>query len=259
MQYVKHGPCPKCGSRDNLGTYRDGHQWCFGCGYYVPSVESLGARVQRVSEVFEGEVSRGVQSFPSDTSRVIGYEGLRWIKQYGITDEELKRYNVLWSEEKKQLIYPIYGGEGELLAWQARNFAVSEGHGNSGKSKYFTSGKIDEVLYILRVGSYYHSDRVDLNSSICLVEDVASAIKLSRYIPAMPLFGSHISTQRLNRLRLHFKRVVVWLDRDKAKNAYKGALMASQMGFDTQVVVTELDPKDLSDDVLKKELYENNT
>ena len=249
--YVKHGPCPKCGSRDNLGTYRDGHQWCFGCGYYVSSIESLGARVQRVSEVPQGEVLRGVQQLPSDSSRIIGYAGLRWIKQYGITDEELKRYNVLWSEEKSQLIYPIYGGEGELLAWQARNFNPEL----LSKSKYHTAGKIDEVLYILRSDAHYYHNGVDYCDSICLVEDVASAIKLSRYIPAMPLFGSHISTQRLNRLRLSFKRVVVWLDRDKAKNAYKGVQMASQMGFDTQVVVTELDPKDLSDEVIKKELY----
>jgi twinkle protein len=26
--------CPKCGSRDNLGRYSDGHAYCFGCGYY---------------------------------------------------------------------------------------------------------------------------------------------------------------------------------------------------------------------------------
>ena len=34
--FVKHEPCPKCGSKDNLARYSDGHATCFsgGCGYY---------------------------------------------------------------------------------------------------------------------------------------------------------------------------------------------------------------------------------
>lgn len=31
---IGHEPCPKCGSRDNLGRYSDGHGFCFGCGYH---------------------------------------------------------------------------------------------------------------------------------------------------------------------------------------------------------------------------------
>ena len=32
---VRHEPCPKCGSRDNLARYSDGHGYCFsfGCEY----------------------------------------------------------------------------------------------------------------------------------------------------------------------------------------------------------------------------------
>lgn len=32
--FVRHAPCPSCGSKDNLGIYSDGHGWCFGCGHY---------------------------------------------------------------------------------------------------------------------------------------------------------------------------------------------------------------------------------
>ncbi len=33
---TSHGPCPRCGSRDNLARYDDGHAHCFtpGCGYF---------------------------------------------------------------------------------------------------------------------------------------------------------------------------------------------------------------------------------
>jgi twinkle protein len=32
--FLHKEPCPKCGSRDNLGRYSDGHGHCFGCGHY---------------------------------------------------------------------------------------------------------------------------------------------------------------------------------------------------------------------------------
>ncbi len=35
-QFVAKEPCPKCGSRDNLARYDDGHGFCFGCNYWEP-------------------------------------------------------------------------------------------------------------------------------------------------------------------------------------------------------------------------------
>ncbi len=32
-EFIQHEPCPKCGSRDNLARYTDGHAYCFGCEY----------------------------------------------------------------------------------------------------------------------------------------------------------------------------------------------------------------------------------
>ena len=35
---LKHGPCPECGSKDNLAWFDDGHATCFGCDYqYQPT------------------------------------------------------------------------------------------------------------------------------------------------------------------------------------------------------------------------------
>lgn len=38
-KFVRHEPCPKCSSRDNLARFSDGHGYCFGCGYFEPSKE----------------------------------------------------------------------------------------------------------------------------------------------------------------------------------------------------------------------------
>ena len=49
--FVSHEPCPKCGSRDNLGVYDDGHTYCFGCQTYThpEKSDSGGAKIKLVS------------------------------------------------------------------------------------------------------------------------------------------------------------------------------------------------------------------
>ena len=32
--FLRHEPCPSCGSKDNLARYEDGHAYCFGCSNY---------------------------------------------------------------------------------------------------------------------------------------------------------------------------------------------------------------------------------
>lgn len=34
--FIRHEPCPECGSRDNLARYSDGHGFCHGCRYWEP-------------------------------------------------------------------------------------------------------------------------------------------------------------------------------------------------------------------------------
>lgn len=34
VKFIRHEPCPKCGSKDNLARYDDGHVYCFGCQYH---------------------------------------------------------------------------------------------------------------------------------------------------------------------------------------------------------------------------------
>jgi twinkle protein len=44
-EFLKHEPCPSCGSKDNLARYTDLHGYCFGCGYYEPGDGEGGAKV----------------------------------------------------------------------------------------------------------------------------------------------------------------------------------------------------------------------
>jgi len=33
--FVRHEPCPECGSKDNLSRYSDNHAYCMGCNHYI--------------------------------------------------------------------------------------------------------------------------------------------------------------------------------------------------------------------------------
>lgn len=45
-EFVRHEPCPSCGSRNNLARYSDGHAYCFsfGCGHYERSQDLTDER-----------------------------------------------------------------------------------------------------------------------------------------------------------------------------------------------------------------------
>lgn len=223
--FVGFEPCPSCGSRDNLSRWSDGHAWCFGCKRYEPP--SIQARIlEKVTSESK------LRSVPEDTSKTLGAKGLIWLKKYGIMESELTNFR--WSDSRQWLIYLI-----DDNVWQARNF------GDKG-TKYYTSGLIADVLHILGK---------DIDKEIILVEDVVSAIKVGRHINTMPIFGSNIPLKQLIRLSKRFSDLGIWLDKDKAGESLKTARRASQLGFNsTRSIITDLDPKEYSNEEIKKYL-----
>lgn len=230
--FLKHQPCPKCGSKDNLGVYDDGGWFCFGCGFTKRA--DIGVVLRNV-HVDSGVREKEHKRLPDDVSRVIGDSGVSWLGKYGIDVEVALKNNILWSDRRQQLIFTF--PETEL--WQARNF------GEFGKKvKYITSGNHDDVLPIYN----------EVDSDTCVVvEDCVSAIRIAmaRGLEgsgwhAMPLLGSHLPTKKLNRLRRLYSKMVVWLDHDKGKEAQAIARRGSLVGLSSRVIHTELDPKEFS-------------
>lgn len=46
-EFLRHESCPKCGSKDNLARYTDGHAFCFGCEHYEPGEGEPPSTTQR--------------------------------------------------------------------------------------------------------------------------------------------------------------------------------------------------------------------
>lgn len=173
---------------------------------------------------------------PEDACHDFPEEAVDWLAQYGINLPEAIQRGVYWSPTYRQLIFDMEN------IWQARNFEPERAK----KRKYFTQGDVNDHLPIYAT----NSDRSG-NSGFCnglvLVEDCASAIKIARRSDSMPLLGSHLSVQRLNRLARLYSSLIVWLDSDKLKEARGIVERARLLGLSSRTIWTELDPKCYTD------------
>lgn len=238
--WVSNGPCPQCGSKDNLATYDDGHQWCWGCGHYVPGDKFYAVR--KLGEPPQIAVPNQVV-LPHDVDTQYPQKALDWIAKYELTRSDLHKNRVLWSDGGELLIFSFTDSEGRVIAWQGRNF------GTKYRTKWFGRGQLEDTFV-------FFPRNATRTSRIIFVEDIISAIKLGNVISkqeglsciVMPIFGSHVSKKRLSRC-LHLltePNVTFWLDRDKATEAVKFAISARSLGFNASTIVTDLDPKEIS-------------
>lgn len=165
----------------------------------------------------------------SDFHPVIPDEALNWLKKYGVSENEIKHYDLCWNRESSSLVFPIYNQEKKLIYYQERYFGP-----NKDKPKYITRGSKTQQLAFITNKNF--------PESIVLVEDFISAIKVGRYCSASPLLGSNINAKAVKWLSEHFRRVRVWLDIDKAAESLKEA--SKLIIKDVRVVLTKLDPKE---------------
>ena len=234
--------CPKCAEKgkdragNNLAIYSDGHVWCFSCGYYQP-----GNELQKLKKTKKPTISI---SLPEDITKTIPEKPLQWLQQYldYIPDR------TYWSEKKQYLIFTIYDNEHMLLAYIGRYFGTNPNH-----PKWITFGINSSIIKLIKPAK-------NIQQSTCvLVEDIISAYKVGHIQDALPLFSAHINTQQMLRLQLlGYKKLIFWLDADKYKEKIKFAQQAQALGFETQVIQTNLDPKEYSYEEIEHELLTTN-
>jgi Zn ribbon nucleic-acid-binding protein len=230
--FLHMAPCPNCGSRDNLGVYSD-HVYCFGCSYY-----NSEKHPQKFIKRKKDDRTTSSVSLPADFSSDIRDCGLHWLGQYNVTAGDIRTHHIGWSEQgvvladgtllAPLLIFPVFDSYGNLLCWQGRNFGESASSGR----KYYTRGGRD-LIHLLGKGS-----------PVVVVEDMVSAIKLSKICSSIPLFGSNVNLDFLTRLHRITDSFIIWLDQDKHKDSLKYQQRAKQFFNYCGVISTPLDPKE---------------
>lgn len=143
--FLRHEPCPHCGSSDANSVYSDGHSYCFSCEKVTPADDDEGTYQSGGSFSFEGDFapikSRKITEqtcrkfnvrvapgpllrFPytSESGQVVGYKerdkekNFRW---HGKNSEKRLFGQQLFGGTKKSLV--IVEGEMDALSvWEAR-------------------------------------------------------------------------------------------------------------------------------------------
>lgn len=139
-EFVRHEPCPSCGSSDALARYTDGHGHCFSCRYYEHGDgTSINVHKPQRRMDFTGDI------IP--------------LKGRNILEDTCKKFNVRYDNETKTLRFPYYNNAGQLIAFKSRdqnkNFKWSgknEDHTlfgqqlfGGGKSIVIVEGEIDAL------------------------------------------------------------------------------------------------------------------
>ena len=237
-EFSHHEPCPKCGSRDNLGVWKDGHKYCFGCGYWDSGEQSVLLLKEKLMNATTETINGNSSSI--DTSNYIytlPKEVMQWLKKYQITDKEIKEYRLAWNTTTSSLVLPIYSTDGTLLVTNERYYGHNEKH-----PKYITRGSKGKQFLIV------DKHKTD---TVILVEDYISCIKVGRQYPCVALFGSEVPIKLVLSLYKRYKRAKVWLDMDKAVKSCQEASRASQW-LPSSSIFTLKDPKEYSDEEIKR-------
>lgn len=234
-KFVKHEPCPSCGSRDNLGRYSDGSAFCFGC-HYVERANVSPFVEERNGKTNIQHNESGILALPSGSTTSYPEHVVLWLGKYGISVPEALRAGFVYEPQREQLLFPFYNRNGDLCCIQAKNFNVQR----ASKAKYYNTGEKAQSWTIYGTGPI-----------LVMTEDAVSSLKVSRQTAAMPLLGTHISRDKLAALRSIYKSLIVWLDSDKWKEARDIADAAKLLGFPAKTILTPLDPKEYTNEEIQ--------
>lgn len=182
--------------------------------------------------------SNGVLNRP-DFSPIIPARPLGWLRKYGITDREITHFGIAWNSTDESLVFPVRNASGQLVLTNERYFGS-----DPKQPKYRTYGhKNDQHLILL------HPINTD---TVVVVEDFISAIKVGRQVSSLALFGATMPGNALKWAVERFKHIRVWLDMDKASQSVLEASKCSQYIEDSRSIITDLDPKEYTNDQISK-------
>ena len=271
--FLHHEACDMCGSSDARAVFDDGHKYCFSCEEFTPPPGNGTLMEYHMSEKEREDKknkSGDTFSLPPDYNYSIPQQGIDWLKKYGIDDFE-KNYHLFgWSPSWYQAItkdpetglnmgymhipmlvmpfntdpYNRKVGSARPTGWQGRLFPPF-----GGSLKF--ERKLPKYFKRIEQGFIPHYEMED-SDSICIVEDVLSALKVVRTnMSSAALLGNSLSKSQMLAFSQRYKRLVIWLDEDmteKAIQLQKDSELYFELGAD--VVQTSQDPKCYSDELI---------
>ena len=204
-----------------------------------PSTSKTLGRVMCAKEMVDAEKAKVDDAIhlPLDYSTDIPIDGMLWLYKYGLTDKEIEDYRIGYSRDADRVILPWFDKDGNLVQYQGRAVRYTKCN-----PKYISVGS----------STFGEIVNKDCLRKVTVVEDLLSAIKVSRFTSVICLFGSYMSPDIFRYLGENYDKVSIWLDHDKMVEAFKYAKrLRYTQDVDTNVIATKLDPKECEDRVIK--------
>lgn len=198
---IRDFECPFCGSSEGTMLSRDAEKVIFTC---------FRAKCPKNGSIMLPIVGTMIPTVPKKTFKPRVFTGQTQDLNADQIDYFKNKYQIDplrgrigWSEAEQRYSIPLHTYTGDRWGWGLRSF-------QEGIDRKFILYKEQDVetLYFCPSVDYRKSD------TIVLVEDVFSAMKVSRYMPAAALLGTSLSTESRKLLRQEFNKVVIWLDYD---------------------------------------------
>lgn len=215
---------------------------CHHCGksgsYRENKFRSL-ASLKRASEYTNS--STNTISLPADyetSVREWPAKARAWIYRYGITDAEITKYGIGYSNRERRVVLPSWE-DGVLLGYQTRRI-FDEDTG----PKYTTYYNKKNFVW---------KDLTSTNNILVICEDVLSAIKLHRCYASMALLSTHLHKNNIKYL-FGYDEIMIYLDNNNSEVKMNSLKIKQELLLyvpKVKIIERECDPKTLSNNELE--------
>lgn len=182
-----------CGAR---GVKRDGR----------PPLTVAASRPPRVP--YRGELSPLTDEQAAFLARRVNFD-----------ERDIQVAGVLYAPQRDRYAYPVYNPVGRREGWILRSYdpAVAP--------KVDTKPDTDDSV----MASFYFTDNPNNNDLVVIVEDIPSAVRVSRYLNSVALLSTGASPEAIGYIKGRFRKLVVALDKDAYAQSVKLARKLSLM------------------------------
>lgn len=219
---------------------------CFRCGdggFVKHGVRSVSEMLQHRKELDQYMNERGDLALPDDFTLDMPNEALGWFLRYGISSAMCKHYQFGYSESLGRAVMPVFDLDGRL------RMTVSRALYKDQQPKYKNKKDGDPSTT-----AFYSDDEFLLREPLkgtVITEDILSAGRAGRVLPAVSTLGTYLSDKLAVRLSTGLDApFYIWYDGDAA--GIKGARQAKRtldlLGIENYNVRTDLDPKEYNND-----------
>lgn len=235
--------------------------YCHNCGNHAVRRVHRGVRHKDLLDQLLNEHDEVVSKtkeveLPADTNHdplCFSFEARSWLYVAGLTDADITRFKIGYSNSWGRVILPVYNGDGKLVFWQGRNTNCPAA------TKYVSCKGAEKPVFLAESST-------TPNNYLVIVEDMLSAIRCCQKgaVSGLALLGTN-GPDNLPQLLHRHSHIAVWLDNDtagrrKASELYARVKLLSKRGTNIANIVADepknQSPEGLIDHLNKRPGYE---